>query len=105
MKKKGNIPVYKKEDILKAIENEGLVREAWGYKTDTCIFVYTEGMKKEEIWKKFPTPLHGFERTSWNNSCIEPATYFLLEGYHGNLNRLPWEIEHPHEKRLISDDM
>jgi hypothetical protein len=22
-----------------------------------------------------------------------------------NLNRLPWEIEHPHEKRLISDDM
>ena len=100
-----SIPLYKREDILKAIEKEGLVREAWGNKTDFCIFVFTSGMEKEDIWKEFPTPLHGFERAHWNSRCIEPATYFLIEGYKGNLNRLSYEIEYPHGEMLIPDDM
>lgn len=99
-----NIPIYKESDILEAIRKEGLVSDCWGYKTPYCIWIFTEGMEKDEIWNKYPTPLCGFEIAHWNSSCIETASYFLLEGYTGNLNRLPWEIEHPLEKKLIPDD-
>ena len=98
------IPLYKKEDIIKAIEDEGLVSEAWGFKTPYCIWIYHEGMENNEIWDKFPTPLRGFEKAFWDADCIETSVYFLLEGYKGNLNRLPWEIEHPLEKKFIPDD-
>lgn len=99
-----NIPVYKEQDIINAIRKEGLISDCWGYKTAYCIWVFTEGMEKEEIWEKYPTPLTGFEQAHWNPHCIETATYFLLEGYSGNLNRLPHEIEYPHDKVLIPDD-
>lgn len=76
-----NIPVYKKEDILKAIEDEGLCDDAWGYKTDNCIWVYAEGMEKAEVWEKYPTPLMGIEKSIWNSQVLDVVAYFLLEGY------------------------
>lgn len=75
------IPRYNEQDIIKAIEDEGLVDDAWGYKTSSCIWVHTEGMEKNEIWEKYPTPLHGFEQASWNGNYLERATYFLLSDY------------------------
>ena len=77
------IPLYNEQDIIKAIEDEGLVDRAWGYKTPSCIWIYTEGMEKNEIWEKYPTPLHGFEQASWNGNYLEKATYFLLSDYPG----------------------
>jgi len=98
------IPTYNEQDIIKAIEDEGLVDNAWGYKTSTCIWVYTEGMEKDEIWEKYPTPLHGFEISERNGDCLEPASYFLLQDYSGNLNRLSHTIENPGDKTIIPDD-
>lgn len=97
------IPCYNEQDIIKAIEDEGLVDDAWGYKTPTCIWIYTEGMEKE-IWEKYPTPLHGFEKSSWAEGCLEPASYFLLQDYSGNLKRLSHTIENPEDKIIIPDD-
>jgi len=98
------IPRYSEQDIIKAIEDEGLVDYAWGYKTPTCIWIYTDGMEKDEIWEKYPTPLHGFEQANWNEKYLEPASYFLLQDYSGNLKRLSHAIENPGDKTTIPDD-
>ena len=95
---------YKEKDILKAIKEEGLRDNAWGYKTPKCIWVYTEAMENKNVWKRFKSNLFGFEKAARNKDCIDTVTYFLLEGYCGNINRLSWEIEHPNEKKLIPDD-
>ena len=64
------IPIYKKDDILNAILDGGLVPEAWGYKTPNCIYVYSQGMEKKDIWEKYPTPLNGYEMSLWDMNCI-----------------------------------
>jgi len=98
------IPTYNEQDIIKAIEDEGLVDSAWGYKTPACIWIYTDGMEKDEIWEKYPTPLLGFEQAFWKKNCLEPAAYFLLQGYSGNLERLSHTIENPEDETIIPDD-
>ena len=80
--KRLNIPVYKKEVILDAIKREGLVDEAWGYETEYCIWIYTAGMEKRNIWKEFPTPLHGYKCAAYYDSKqVDEVTYFILEDY------------------------
>ena len=96
--KKREVPTYKKEVILQAIKDEGLVDYAWGYKNDACIWVFTDGMEKHEIWDKLPTPLHGFEIAHWDGKLIDDVTYFLLDNYeHPDYfekvyYRAPWEF-------------
>jgi len=99
------IPLYNQEALLNAIKEEGLSNDAWGYKTPCCIWIFTDGMEKKEIWDKFPTPLTGYEQASWNRNCIERVTYFLIRvSYYGNLQRLNYQVENPNGKSIIPDD-
>ena len=86
-----DLKLYKENDILKAIEDEGLVKEAWGYKTPNCIWIYIDGMEKDEVWDKFPTPLTGLEVGFWENDVLEPVKYFLLEGSK-NVDSIKWHL-------------
>ena len=74
-----NAPKYNPEDILKAIKSEGLCSYCYGFKTPTCIWIYTEGMEKDEIWDKFTSPLKGYEQAFWDNNKLIEVTYFLLD--------------------------
>lgn len=74
-----NTPKYNPEDILKAIKAEGLCVYCYGYKTPTCIWIVTNGMEKDEIWDKFPSPLKGYEQAFWDNNKLMEVTYFLLD--------------------------
>lgn len=101
------IPLYNHEALLDAIKEEGLSNDSWGYKTQYCIWIFTDGMEKKEIWDKFPSPLTGYEQASWNRNCIERVTYFLIQensGYYGNLRRLNYQVENPNGKLIIPDD-
>lgn len=101
------IPLYNHEALLDAIKEEGLSYESWGYKTPYCIWIYTDGMEKKEIWDKFPSPLTGYEQANWDRNCIERVTYFLIKGscgYYGNLQRLNYQVENPNDKSMIIPD-
>lgn len=98
------IPIYKEKEILDAINQEGLVSEAWGYETPYCIWIFNDGMEKEEIWEKYHSPLNGFKPSLWDSGIIEDVTYFILEGYSGNLKRLSHKIENPLSEKIIFDD-
>lgn len=69
---------YNVRDILDAIEQEGLCKNCYGFKTPTCIWIYTEGMEKSEIWDKFPSQIKGYEQSFWDNNQLAEVTYFLL---------------------------
>ena len=73
------IPIYDENVILEAIKEEGLAVCAYGYKTPFCIFIFTEGMEKDEIWEKFPTPLTGFENAPYDMNTLEPVKYFMID--------------------------
>lgn len=77
---KNHIPTYSEEEILQAIQDEGLAREAYGYKCPGCIFIFSEGKEKDEIWDKYPTPLHGYELAHWDANTIEPVDYYIISG-------------------------
>ena len=81
MNKPVKVPVYKEEDILKAIEDEGLVSDAWGKKTPRCIWIYNDAMEKEEVWDKFHSPMRGWERSHYDSNALESVTYFIVEPY------------------------
>lgn len=99
------IPIYNQEVLLDAINEEGLCNNSWGYKTPYCIWIFTDGMEKKEIWDKFPSPLTGYEQASWDRNCIERVTYFLIRvSYYGNLRRLNYQVENPNGKSIIPDD-
>lgn len=73
------ITIYDENVILEAIEKEGLAVWAYGYKTPFCIFIFTEGMEKDEIWEKLPTPLTGFENAHYDMNTLEPVKYFMID--------------------------
>lgn len=73
------IPIYNEDTILEAIEEEGLAGCAYGYKTPFCIFIFIEGMEKDEIWEKFPTPLIGLENAHYDMNTLEPVKYFMID--------------------------
>lgn len=75
------IPTYKLETIMKAIRKEGLADNAYGFKTPSIVYVYTEAMENNEIWDKLPTPLAGFELAHGDVSQIEAVKYFIIDGY------------------------
>jgi len=70
--------VYSKETILEAIKKEGLSDDAWGYKGDT-IYIYEDAMEDDTIWDKLPTPIEGWEITSYDSTKIEKVKYFALK--------------------------
>lgn len=78
------IPTYTEEQIFEAIQKEDLAPCAYGYKTPYCIYIFTDGKEKEEVWENLPTPLHGFEPASWNNNLIDMVDYYLLSTYSEN---------------------
>ena len=98
------IPKYAKSDILRCIKKEGLCSGSWGYKGSNCIWVFTEAMEKERVWKNYPTPLKGFERAMWNRNCIEPVKYFLLSEYTGNMRRLSFKVNNPDDEGTVVPD-
>lgn len=86
-----SIPIYNEDEILQAIEEEGLYYGAYGHKCPGCIFIFTEGKEKHEIWDKFPTPLHGYELAPWDANTIEPVDYYLIKGSYKGQKPLIWE--------------
>lgn len=88
------IPIYEESQILEAIKEEGLVRNAYGYKTSKCIYIYTEGKEKKDIWKDLKTPLHGFEPSHYDSNQLEPVDYYLLLGYE-RVNELEYSLDPP----------
>lgn len=79
------VPTYTEEQILNAIREEGLVPEAWGYKTRGCIFVFEDAMEKNEVWDKMPTPLIGFEQAAHDHNVLEPVRYFIIGKFDNGL--------------------
>ena len=75
------IPTYTLEAIMKAIRKEGLADNAYGFKTPSIVYVYTDAMENNEIWDKLPTPLMGFEYAHWDVSQIAAVKYFVIDGY------------------------
>lgn len=79
------VPTYIEEQILNAIKEEGLVPEAWGYKTRGCIYVFEDGMEKDKVWDKIPTPLRGFEQAAHDRNVLEPVRYFIIGKFDNGL--------------------
>lgn len=77
-KEPDNVPKYDPCDIFDAIQKEGLCAYCYGFKTPTCIWVYIDGMEKEEVWDKFPPSLKGYEQAFWDNNKLEEVAYFML---------------------------
>jgi hypothetical protein len=74
------VPVYKKQEILQAIEKECLVSFAWGYKTPTCIWVYVDGQEDEDVWKDIKPSFTGIEPCYYYDSNkIEFVNYYIIE--------------------------
>ena len=74
------VPVYPENEILEAIEKEGLVAYAWGYKTPTCIWVYVDGQEKDEVWKDIKPSLTGVEPYhQYDCNALEFVNYYIVE--------------------------
>lgn len=74
------VPFYTEKEILEAIEKEGLVAYAWGYKTPKCIWIYVDGQELEDVWKDIKPSLTGIEPCYyWDSNKLEKVNYYMLE--------------------------
>ena len=87
------VPIYKENDILKAIQEEGLSSNAYGYKTPFCIFIYTDAMENNKIWDKYPTPLYGLEQADWNRNTLDTVKYFMIDKGPSFVNQVDPDFE------------
>lgn len=72
------IPKYPEKEILDAIQKEGLAPSAYGYKTPYYMYIYKDGMEKNEIWNKYPSPLSGYEPAPHNMNTLSPVIYYAI---------------------------
>ena len=72
------IPKYPEKEILDAIQKEGLTPSAYGYKTPYYMYIYKDGMEKNEIWNKYPSPLSGYEPAPHNMNTLSPVIYYAI---------------------------
>ena len=79
--------VYKEEQILDAIEKEGLAPCAWGFKTPRVIFIYSEGQEKDDVWKDLKPSLKGFEPAHWDANILAPVNYYFIDQSRPSENR------------------
>ena len=78
--KDATVPVYKRQEILEAIEKEGLVAFAWGHKTPNCIWVYVDAQEDEEVWKNITPSFTGIEPCYYYDSNeLEYVNYYIVE--------------------------
>jgi hypothetical protein len=74
------VPVYTEKEILEAIEKEGLVGYAWGFKTPKCVWVYVDGQENNEIWDKIKPSMNGIEPCNfYDSNKLQKVNYYMLE--------------------------
>jgi hypothetical protein len=74
------VSVYSEHEILQAIEKEGLVDYAWGYKTPTCIWVFVDAQENEDVWKNITPAFTGVEPCYYYDSNeLEFVNYYIIE--------------------------
>ena len=77
------VPVYTQEEILDAIEKEGLADEGWSYKGSGyfCIWVYADAQENEEVWKDIKPSFTGIEPAWYDHKQLEKVNYYILDTY------------------------